>query len=147
MNSVMGAAKQALATTVALDAWTADARLLPPHSGAYLLLMSLRQAAPVANRFDGFTLPAGTYIYAGSAKGPGGIRGRCARHFRQPKKRHWHVDWLTDHAVGLHAAAIFDRDECDLIEHLLTVDGVHIPLQGFGSSDCKTCAAHLVRLG
>ena len=58
-----------------------------------------------------------------------------------------HVAFVATEKAGLVAVGIGPRAGTKEIEHLLTVDGVHIPLQGFGSSDCKTCAAHLVRLG
>ncbi|MFO8145391.1 MAG: DUF123 domain-containing protein, partial [Candidatus Syntrophosphaera sp.] len=34
----------------------------------------------------------------GSARGPGGLAARIARHQREPKPRHWHIDYLRAHA-------------------------------------------------
>jgi Uri superfamily endonuclease len=96
-------------------------------------------------RFAG-ELAAGHYVYFGNAWGPGGIRARCARHFRRAKKRHWHVDWLTDFAERPMAAAFPGMDECDLVGRALALAGVSVPIPGFGSSDCRRCPAHLLAL-
>jgi hypothetical protein len=36
--------------------------------------------------------------------------------------------------------------ECDLLDRLLKAPGAVVPVPGFGSSDCRTCPAHLVAL-
>jgi Uri superfamily endonuclease len=46
-------------------------------------------------------LSAGRYFYCGSAKGPGGLRGRLARHMRRGKPVHWHIDQLTEYGIVL----------------------------------------------
>jgi hypothetical protein len=68
----------------------------PSAPGAYVLLIGL--AAPVEVALSGkpgATLCAGRYLYCGSAKGPGGIRARLARHMNIEKSIRWHVDRLT----------------------------------------------------
>jgi Uri superfamily endonuclease len=65
---------------------------------------------------------------------------------RRDKRHHWHVDHLV--AAG-RVAGFWGRPgarECDLVRRLLTVRGVEVPAPGFGSSDCRTCAAHLLSL-
>ena len=57
---------------------------LPDIRGAYALVLRLAHET----RLDIATLgrpllPAGLYLYAGSAWGPGGIRARVRRHLRQ----------------------------------------------------------------
>ena len=37
--------------------------------------------------------------------------------------------------------------ECALFEDLSRRPGVEVPLAGFGSSDCASCPAHLLRIG
>lgn len=93
-------------------------------------------------------LPAGRYLYFGSARGPGGIRGRCIRHFRRPKKTHWHVDWLTAKAARMMVAAFPGLGECELVAWTQAAGGtaIAIPVPGFGSTDCRRCAAHLLAL-
>ncbi|MBL6946392.1 MAG: GIY-YIG nuclease family protein [Rhodospirillales bacterium] len=126
--------------------WVDAADGLPPIAGAYILLIQLKQPAPLPPRWPGKRLSAGRYVYFGSANGPGGIRARCARHFRIHKKQHWHVDWLTVAADDLRATAFPKRSECDLTERALGFSGVSVPVDGFGSSDCRTCDAHLLAL-
>jgi Uri superfamily endonuclease len=85
-------------------------------------------------------------LYCGSAYGPGGLRARVGRHLRRDKSLRWHVDRLTaaGRIVGLRAVP--GGRECDLLVRLLEVPGTSVPIQGFGSSDCRCCPAHLVSL-
>ncbi|MDP6406883.1 MAG: DUF123 domain-containing protein [Alphaproteobacteria bacterium] len=93
-------------------------------------------------------LPPGRFLYAGSARGPGGLRARLARHLRRQKPRHWHLDWLTSAPpalVRICGFATFETaGECDLVDWLKTQTAA--PITGFGASDCRRCAAHLVGL-
>jgi len=122
-----------------------DCADLPRESGAYVLLIEL--AAPFTGRFasQDFTLPQGRFAYCGSANGPGGIAARVARHFRRDKKPHWHVDQLTIAARHITARAFPAGSECALVAKLLAA-GATTPLPGFGSSDCRRCAAHLLAI-
>jgi histidyl-tRNA synthetase len=90
------------------------------------------------------TLPAGWYIYAGSARGPGGIRARLGRHLGPGKGAHWHIDTLTQAAVARRGFPIPGGEECALVRALLARPGTRIPVPGFGSSDCRSCASHLL---
>ena len=124
-----------------------DPALLPAVGGAYLLIFGLEASAPLPKRFEGLHLPAGRYVYAGSAYGPGGIRARCRRHLRRDKPRRWHVDWLTQAASEILIHAFREGDECALIRRLSKLAGIRFPVPGFGSSDCHTCRSHLLQLG
>ncbi len=127
-------------------AWTTSADTLPDLPGAYALKIDIDKPARLpSHRFTGFLAP-GHYCYVGSAHGPGGIRARCARHLRQDKRKHWHVDWLTGVAVGLAASPHSGETECGLLTRLLATGRVSIPVLGFGSSDCRSCPSHLVRV-
>lgn len=127
-------------------AWSADAEALPDTAGAYVLLIDLNRPVRLPSpRFD-HTLPSGLYCYLGSARGPGGIRARCARHLRREKAVRWHVDWLTKVASRILVSPHTTLTECELAERLTGLDGVSIPVVGFGSSDCSRCPAHLVRV-
>ena len=88
-------------------------------------------------------LPAGLYLYAGSARGPGGIRARVARHLRRPKACHWHIDHLTRVAELEDAIAFPDGRECAIADFALA-RGAQTPVPRFGASDCPRCAAHLL---
>ena len=117
---------------------------LPPAPGAYALLMDL--AAPLTLPRPACTLQPGRYVYAGSARGPGGIRARVRRHLRPDKALRWHVDRLTGVAGVAGVVVIPDGRECDLVAALRERDGVEVPCRGFGSSDCRACPAHLLRV-
>lgn len=122
-----------------------NAATLPEAKGAYALVIRLRAAAPLPDRFGG-SLGSGLYCYFGSAHGPGGIRARCRRHMRRDKAKRWHVDWLTTRAETIEAIARPGMKECALAAALLELPGVSAPVAGFGSSDCRKCAAHLLAI-
>lgn len=115
--------------------------------GAYALVVLLPRplVVPVGRRTA--TLLAGRYLYGGNAYGPGGLRARLARHARREKRPRWHVDRLTAAGRVESMWAYQDTDECAVVAAALTRPGASIPVPGFGASDCRTCAAHLVRLG
>ena len=118
---------------------------LPDDAGAYLLLIYVARPLSLPKRFAGKAIPKGRYGYAGSARGPGGIKARCRRHLSRPNKRHWHVDWLTGPARDVKVIAFPGGSECSLISRLLGHPRVSLPFEGFGSTDCRQCPAHLVR--
>jgi Uri superfamily endonuclease len=120
---------------------------LPAVPGAYVLIMESR--SPIAVSIGSLTdtvLPPGRYAYAGSARGPGGIRARVARHLRKDKKLHWHIDRITTAADITEVRTYPDGDECGLVIELMTQPGAHHPIRNFGSSDCRICASHFVAL-
>lgn len=124
---------------------------LPATPGAYALVIRLRRrlrAWPGAGPQPGSgpTLAPGLYLYAGSAKGPGGIRARVLRHTRHAKPRHWHVDRLTGNARVVAVAAFPGGNECKIVEAVSALPQATVPAPGFGSSDCRTCVAHLLAL-
>jgi Uri superfamily endonuclease len=122
-----------------------DSAALPVVAGAYLLLVRLSSALPLPiPRLSAATLPPGWYVYAGSARGPGGIRARAGRHLRRGKRPHWHVDHLSEAAAELRVFAVPGARECDLLRGLLARPGFDTALAGFGSSDCRSCAGHLL---
>ena len=124
---------------------------IPAMPGSYLLLIRLRNPLPLHGRFTGVELCAGWHAYAGSARGPGGLRARLGRHLAREKRLRWHVDQLTTAADTLLALPFADAEatpapsECMLTQRLLTSGAFTMPAPGFGSSDCRTCPAHLLR--
>lgn len=126
----------------AIDAQTVD--LAPAERGAYALMMHLAAPVPLSRGRAGHVLAPGWYVYAGSAHGPGGIRGRLRHHFRRDKKMHWHVDALTVAADSIHATMVAGGSECAIVAGLIRSPGFRFPLPGFGSSDCSCCSAHLL---
>lgn len=129
--------------------WHRDAEALPAAPGSYRLAIALPDGAPLpprlATRVGCAALPAGWVVYAGSARGPGGLRARVRRHLRRDKTLRWHVDWLTTApgAVTL-VQACPARSECGLTAEALAIDGAWCPVPGFGASDCACCPAHLI---
>ncbi len=97
-------------------------------------------------RPGGCDLAGGFYVYAGNARGPGGIAARLARHLRPGKTLHWHIDHLSAAHPVVAAARLPAGDECAVIAALGRRPGVTAPAPGFGSSDCAQCPAHLLRL-
>jgi Uri superfamily endonuclease len=119
---------------------------LPREGGAYVLLIHLdRKLYLHIPAFRGKSLAPGLYAYCGSAYGPGGIRARVSRHLRTDKTMRWHVDRLTAAGRIEQAGIRVAGRECDLVTELLA-NGGSAALPKFGSSDCRTCPAHLLRL-
>ena len=126
--------------------WSIDADGLPAIAGSYALLITLARSTPLPPRRYAGSLPAGRYCYVGSARGPGGVRARGGRHLRRRKIRRWHVDWLTLAAADVRILALMESDECGLADRLIGDAGLSVPVNGFGSSDCRNCRAHLVHV-
>jgi Uri superfamily endonuclease len=121
-------------------------RQLPKVAGAYVLVIELEVALTLQNkRFNGITLTKGTYLYCGSANGPGGIAARVKRHCKTTKKPHWHVDELTSNGAGrvVSVLVVPGGDECEL-RATLQEPSTNTPIPGFGSSDCYSCLSHLI---
>jgi len=116
----------------------------PSAKGAYAILICLSYPAEVSFGRNQATIEPGWHAYAGSAFGPGGIKARLRRHLAPEKKLHWHVDRITTRASRLIAFAIEGGSECDIMARLAR-SGHFLPgPEGFGSSDCATCEAHLL---
>ena len=116
------------------------------EKGSYLLGLSLQRNVNLkVGRLGCFLFPPGYYLYAGSARGPGGLPARLARHQRREKRPHWHVDYLLAHArlTDVWTAASKQRLECAWAEAVRDIEGAQIIAPRFGASDCR-CVAHLV---
>jgi Uri superfamily endonuclease len=115
-------------------------------AGTYALLLRLWAGADITvGRLGIFTFPAGYYVYVGSALGRGGLPARLARHGRQQKRMHWHIDYLLAYAriIGVQTDTSGERLECTWARKWLHKPGAQIIAPGFGASDCR-CPAHLV---
>lgn len=119
--------------------------------GSYVLALSLDQAQTITiGRLGRLQMPAGWYLYSGSARGPGGLAARLGRHRRRlgPGKRvHWHIDYLRERATwgGAWARHTSERLECLWAEALRQLPDARSVVPGFGASDCR-CPGHLVYL-
>ncbi|MBF0561993.1 MAG: DUF123 domain-containing protein [Alphaproteobacteria bacterium] len=121
-----------------------DALDLPDGPGAYLLAVEVVRpmSLEIAGRW--WDVPEGRYLYAGSAKGPGGIRARAGHHRAAAKVVHWHIDRLTNAFGVALIVALPEGDECAALRFVL--EGAVVPVPGFGASDCRVCPAHLVQV-
>lgn len=117
--------------------------------GAYVLALSLDEPQTISiGRLGRFQMPAGWYLYSGSARGPGGLAARLGRHRRRlgsAKRAHWHIDYLRDQATwgGAWARCTRERLECCWAQAFCQLPGARLVVPGFGASDCK-CPGHLV---
>ncbi|HSF81364.1 MAG TPA: GIY-YIG nuclease family protein [Anaerolineales bacterium] len=126
---------------------------LPTQPGSYALHLFLDSDRPLeVGKLGIFQLPAGHYVYLGSAHGPGGLQARLKRHLNSQGTQHWHIDWLR-HVSRLMAvfysteAAQSERQplECCWSQALAALPGATIPVRRFGAGDCQLrCSAHLV---
>jgi len=94
-------------------------------------------------------LKPGTYVYVGSAHGPGGVAARVGRHLRQNKRPHWHIDYVTAKLTPNNVIIMTgpEKQECRWVQALLRQPGTEVPLMGMGNGDCKAgCPAHFLRL-
>lgn len=138
----------------------------PPRSGASLLrdhakepdarfgtyIMILHSERPTVRRIGRlgtFWLPAGYYLYVGSACGGGGVAARTTRHGHSDACRMWNLDhlkaiarpvelWWTHHCKDKEK-----KLECPWALALAQLPDYCCPAPGFGSNDCKSCPAHL----
>ena len=117
---------------------------VPGAPGAYVLVLRLAEPAALdLPRLGNPVLPAGRYAYCGSARGPGGLAARIARHLRAEKPQRWHIDRLTAVAPVERIYWQAGGGECALVARLRAA-GATAPIPGFGSSDCRLCVAHLL---
>jgi Uri superfamily endonuclease len=120
---------------------------LPAEPGAYGILLRLKEHLPlVIPRLGNPELLPGLYLYCGSAKGPGGVRARVKRHLCLDKTRRWHIDHVTGAAPEIAGFAALETSECQLRLHASRELACDVPVAGFGSSDCRTCPSHFLKL-
>ncbi len=123
---------------------------LPPSPGIYALVISIHTTQTVTvGRLGDIVFKKGIYVYAGSAKGSGGLKARLARHLSRTKRIRWHIDYLLlQKDVNISAIAYittYIEPECIIIRRLVKIGFEAYPI-GFGSSDCKhNCSSHLVK--
>ncbi len=122
-----------------------DPASLPAAPGSYVLELVLdREITLRPGKLGEIRLGPGRLRYYGSARGPGGVRSRVARHLAGRGKRHWHVDWLLARAPVREVTVELEASECDLVRRDLKTKRWAVAAKGFGSSDCRSCPAHLL---
>ncbi len=103
--------------------------------GLYQLRIRLRRPRTIrVGALGGHTLPAGWYVYTGSARN--GLAQRVSRHLRHVKRKHWHIDYLLAVTDEVEAFILLGEQltECQLHARL---QGGRILIPGFGASDCR----------
>ena len=115
--------------------------------GTYALVLRAPRTISIrVGRLGPLDVRRGYYVYVGSAFGPGGVAARVGRHRSGAGRPRWHIDalrcvtrlvevWITHDPI---------RREHDWAAAARGDLGGHVPLRGFGSSDCR-CEAHLFR--
>jgi Uri superfamily endonuclease len=112
--------------------------------GTYaLVLRSNASACARIGSWGRLDVRAGYYIYVGSAFGPGGVLARVSRHCREPGSKHWHIDYLREHAVVesvwySHSSIRLEHSWAEAVTNLAETESI----KGFGCSDCR-CESHL----
>ena len=109
--------------------------------GSYLLVLRLeREKLIEVGRLGKLIFQKGYYIYVGSAMS--NLRARIERHRQKRKKKHWHIDYLTQVTDGFLSIPIrsSQRQECEIAQSLSSI--MKSGPSGFGSSDCH-CLTHL----
>jgi sugar fermentation stimulation protein A len=109
--------------------------------GSYIVVLRLpRDRKITVGGLGDVKFRKGYYLYAGSARKD--LTQRLARHQRQTKKHHWHIDHLREHAeyiAGIPIRTSADL-ECEVAGALSRLSDWQV--QGFGCSDCS-CPTHL----
>ena len=108
--------------------------------GSYILLAELASSKDIlVGKLGHISFPKAFYAYVGSAMN--GFEARLARHLKDRKKPHWHIDYLLSEAelAGMILCPGGKRTEC-FLARALAKEFQSIP--NFGSSDWE-CKNHL----
>ena len=108
--------------------------------GIYTLVITLTTSTTISvGKLGNISFPEGYYAYVGSALN--GLEARIARHLKEDKLLHWHIDYFLQKAkVEEVLWGITDKnEEC-------AIAGYHmqalLSVPRFGCSDCR-CTSHL----
>ncbi|NWG11447.1 GIY-YIG nuclease family protein [Candidatus Bathyarchaeota archaeon] len=113
--------------------------------GVYVLVISVGTDTRIdVGALGNVDFQRGLYAYVGSAQNS--LERRIDRHLRRAKRKLWHIDYLLD-SDSVKVVRLFHKnavklDECKIAEKI-SLEGV--PINGFGSSDCK-CRSHLFQI-
>jgi len=123
---------------------------IPSAAGDYVIAADMPAGCDlVIQSLGAKKLPAGIYLYCGSAHGPGGLKARIQRHLTSNARVFWHFDYLKPSIRILEAWWLADEGnhECEIAQFLVAMPDARTPVMGFGASDCGShCPAHLIGL-
>ena len=108
--------------------------------GIYTLIIELDRSRTITIGKRGrISFDSGHYAYVGSALN--GLEARIARHLKEDKLLHWHIDYFLQKArVEEVLWGITDKkEECAIACHHMQA---LLPVPRFGCSDCR-CTSHL----
>lgn len=121
---------------------------IPKRPGIYIVIGLLPSKLQLMIKsFGTIHLSPGLYCYCGSARGSGGLRARIGRHLKMNTKKFWHFDYFKTY---LQITQVWwqtgeDELECGIAQFLADESGALVPVNGFGSSDCRNgCVSHLI---
>jgi Uri superfamily endonuclease len=101
--------------------------------GTYILLLKLEESVALRYGKKASHLEPGYYAYVGSAMG--GFFKRIPRYFLGSRKKHWHIDYLLDHA---QIAGLIMFSGRRIEEGISNVLSYHFEgIEGFGASDLR----------
>lgn len=109
-------------------------------SGVYMILLKMEEVTITVGALGDIAFKTGWYVYTGSALK--GLKSRVKRHLAKRKRKHWHIDYLTDYSEKTRAFPIYTlKDlECALADDLAVL--ADDAIEHFGCSDCS-CPSHL----
>ena len=118
------------------------------NSGSYQLKIKIKKDVSLKiGALGEYHFPKGEYVYTGSSMK--NLDKRIERHNRKEKALRWHIDYLlaSDDVELLEAISYPSkiREECQRNQILLN-EGAEAIIKGFGSSDCKICPSHLLKI-
>jgi len=118
---------------------------LESQKGTYALIFQANQkfTCKVGKHGD-FEGRPGSYIYVGSAFGPGGVRARIIHHLKLSLKPHWHLDYIRPYIQPVAVCYNYssNRHEHRWATVVSKMAEAQYVMYKFGSSDC-TCPSHL----
>ncbi len=111
--------------------------------GNYLLFLEIDKDIKIdVGKLGKISFQKGIYVYVGSAMA--GFCKRIPRYFRKDRKKHWHIDYLLDHAKILYIFLIPSKE--NLEEKIAkTLSKIAEPIPKFGCTDKKS-NSHLFKI-
>jgi len=125
---------------------------IPNSKGIYVLLLEATQPTLImVGALGPLNLNRGFYVYVGSARGSGGLRGRLGRYLRGPKSLRWHIDYvLMNNKVKLRGIVLGETQEnLERAVALKLIEmGFNVIKEGVGASEYRGIMrsySHLLR--
>lgn len=114
------------------------------NKGSYILVIRLDRDRILYFGVKKARFKKGFYCYVGSALNS--LDKRIERHLKKEKVKHWHIDYLLEHAEIVHVVKLpsAGRTECKVSEEVRKKSLGEI--KGFGCTDCN-CSSHLYYFG